>query len=297
MEICGKEIRLKGRAVRIAYLDGEGFQFFADPQAAFDALNKSEARIDLFTFIQELSDRSPKYSYPMEWDNMAVLPISTFDDWMNLQIDNKARNTTRKAAKKGVVIREGVLDEAFVKGISEIYNESPIRQGKRFPHYGKDLETLRRMKSTFLDRSIFIGAFFEGSLIGFAKLVIDERQNQAGVMHILCMIRHRDILSTNALLAQAVKSCAYRGIRYLWYGNFSYGKKQSDSLADFKRRCGFQRVELPRYYVPLTVVGRAALRLGLHHDINDWTPEWVGDAYRRIRSLWWAKRFTTIDHS
>ena len=27
------------------------------------------------------------------------------------------------------------------------------------------------MNATFLDRSIFIGAFFEGSLIGFVKLV------------------------------------------------------------------------------------------------------------------------------
>jgi hypothetical protein len=36
-------------------------------------------------------------------------------------------------------------------------------------------------------------------------------------MHILSMIRHREKAPTNALIAQAVRSCAERGIPYLWY--------------------------------------------------------------------------------
>jgi len=51
--------------------------------------------------------------------------------------------------------------------------------------------------------------------------------------------------------------------------DFSYGKKQRDSLADFKRHNGFQKVDLPRYYVPLTAAGRIALRLGLQHGISE----------------------------
>lgn len=281
--------------IRIAFIDGEGYQFLKDPEAALVSLRKSGTRIDLFTFIQKLSDTSPKYSYPMEWDNMAVLRISTFDDWITHQIDFKVRNRTRKAAKNGVVVREVPFDDALIRGISTIYNESPIRQGRRFWHYGTDLTYARRVNGTFPNQSIYIGAFFQGSLIGFVKLVTDEDRSQAGIMQIVSMIQHRDKAPTNALLAQAVRSCADRGISFLGYANFSYGKKKRDTLADFKRHNGFERIELPRYYVPLTVAGRMALRLGLHHSILDWIPEPVASTYRRIRSLWYAKRFPGVE--
>ena len=78
---------------------------------------------------------------------------------------------------------------------------------------------------------------------------------------------------------------------HLWYANFSYGRKQRDSLADFKQHNGFQKVELPRYYVPLTVAGRLALRMGLHHTRADWIPEPVAATYRKMRSFWYARRF------
>ena len=295
MEIYGKEIRTRGRLIRIAHLDGEGYQFLDDPEGALGALRKSGGRVDLFTFIQRLSDISPKYEYPMEWDNMAALRVSSFDDWMKHQINSKVRNMIRKAEKNGVVVREVPFEESLVQGIHAIYNESPIRQGKRFWHYGKDLEAVRGMKATFLDRAVFIGAFFKNNLIGFVKLVANEDWSQAGLMHIVSMIRHRDKAPTNALIAQAVRSCSERGISYLWYANFSYGNKQHDSLADFKRHNGFQKVDLPRYYVPLTVAGGMALRLGLQHGINDWIPESVAATYRKIRNQWYMKRFSGLE--
>jgi hypothetical protein len=290
LEVCGKEIRVHGRFVRIAHLDGEGYQFLENPEAALASLRSSRVGVDIFTFIQRLSDASPKYNYPMEWDNMAAVRISTYEDWMKNTINAKCRNMIRKSEKSGVIVREVPLDEDFVRGISAIYNEAPIRQGKPFWHYGKDLESVYKMNGTFLDRSVFIGAFFENNLIGFVKLVSDEDRRQAGLMQIISMIGHRDKAPTNALIAQAVRSCAGRGISYLWYANMSYGKKQRDTLADFKRHNGFCEIELPRYYVPLTVAGRVALRLGLHHSVSNWFPEPVTDIYRRIRKLWYTKR-------
>ena len=232
-----------------------------------------------------------------QWNGTTWLSfrVSSFDHWIKNQIDFKVRNKVRKAEKNGVVVREVPFDDALVRGIHAIYNESPIRQGKRFWHYGKDLEAVRRMNGTFLDRSIFIGAFLQDNLIGFVKLVSDEDRSQAGLMQIISMIQHRDKAPTNALIAQAVRSCAERGISYLWYANFSYGKKQRDSLADFKRHNGFQKVDLPRYYVPLTVAGRMALRLGLHHGINDWIPEPVAATYRKIRSFWYTRKFPGLE--
>jgi len=294
MEICGRGAVVEGKLIRIARLDAEGYDFLDDPEAAVSALRKCKTRIDLFTFTQKLSETSPKYNYPMEWDNIADLPVSTFDHWMTRQIDFKVRNKARKAAKSGVAVLEVPFEEDLVKGISAIYNESPVRQGKRFWHYGKDIDAVRRMNRTFLERSIFLGAFFEGSLIGFVKLVTDEDKGQAGLMQIVSMIRHRDKAPTNALVAQAVQSCADRGIAHLWYANFSYGQKQQDSLADFKRHNGFQKVDVPRYYVPLTAVGRVALRLGLHHKKIDWVPEPLAAVYRRIRSSWYARKFSGL---
>ena len=153
------------------------------------------------------------------------------------------------------------------------------------------------MKATFLDRSIFIGAFFESSLIGFVKLVTSEDRSQAGLMHILSMFQHRDKAPTNALIAQTVRSCAERGISYLWYANFSYRKKQEDSLAQFKRHNGFQKVDVPRYYIPLTLRGRIALRLGLQHDIADSIPEPLAATYRKIRRSWYTRRFPGLENA
>ena len=182
------------------------------------------------------------------------------------------------------------FDDALVQGIWEIYNESPVRQGRPFPHYGKDIDTVRKEEATFLDSSIFIGAFLGNKLIGFVKLVYDETRTQAGAMNILSMLQHRDKAPTNALIAQAVRCCGDRGIRYLVYSQFAYGNKQRSSISDFKERNGFQRIDLPRYYVPLTRVGWVSFRLGLHHRFVDHIPEPVVAKIRELRNAWYNRK-------
>src|SRR5437660_6741103 len=152
MEVCGKEIRTRGRLIRVAFLDGEGYQFLESPEEALGTVRDSKSGVDLFTFVQKLSDTVPRYGYPMEMDNIAVLPVSTVEHWMKHQIDFKVRNKVRKATKNRVVAREVPFDDVLISGIQSIYNESPIRQGKPFWHYGEDLETIRRIKATFLER-------------------------------------------------------------------------------------------------------------------------------------------------
>jgi hypothetical protein len=289
VKVCGKDLKVHGRLLRIARLEAEGFEFLENPEAALKVLRECGTRIDLFTFMQKLPHTSPEYSYPAEWDNVAALPISTFQNWWTRQIDGKTRNMVRRAEKKGVVVREVSFDDALVGGIWNVYNECPVRQGRRFPHYGKDFETVRKMSATFMDSSVFIGAFFEEKLIGFMKLTFDEARSQAAVMHIVAMVKHRDRSPTNALIAQAVQSCAKRDITYLVYSNFAYGKKQRDSLSDFKERNGFRRIDCPRYYVPLTGFGRLALRLGLHHRIRDYVPESALARFRDLRSAWYGE--------
>ena len=291
LSLEGRQVVVQGRLCRVAQVDGEGFKFLTDPQSAIAALRGSNMRADLFTFTQGLPETSPRYSYPFEWDNLAVLSVSTFDHWWTKQIGFKARNKAKQAEKKGIVVREVPFDDALAHGIWEIYNEVPVRQGRRFPHYGKSPEAVRAMSATFLDSSVFIGAFDCDRLVGFIKLTMDDTRTQVGVMHILSLISYRDKAPTNALVMQAVRSCADLGATSLVYANFAYGKKAQSSLSDFKERNAFKRVDVPRYYVPLTQWGSVAFRLGLHQRLAERVPESLGAKLRELRSRWYQRRY------
>lgn len=291
LNFSGRELRIEGHLCRIARLDGDDFKFLNDPEPVLAEVRRTGLRIDLFSFLQGLPETSAKYSYPVEWDNLAVLRVSTFDHWWTKQIGFKARNKAKQAEKKGLVVREVPFDDELARGIWEIYNECPVRQERIFPHYGKSFEAVREMSATFLDSSVFIGAFEDEKLVGFIKMTLDDTRTQAGIMHIISMLQHRDKAPTNALVAQAVRSCADRGIPHLVYAKFAYGKKVQSSLSDFKERNGFERVDVPRYYVPLTPWGRLALSLGLHHHVADWLPEPVAAKLRDLRSAWYQRKF------
>ena len=287
----GSELLVEGRLCRVARLDGDAYKFLEDPEPVLADLRGARDRVDLFTFLQKMPDTAPKYRYTVEWENQAVLPVSSFEHWWTKQIGFKARNKAKQAEKKGITIREVPFDDELVRGISEIYNECPVRQGRLFPHYGKTVDEVRKLSATFLDTSIFIGAFTGDKLIGFVKLTADDRWTQAGLMHILSMLQHRDKAPTNALVAQAVRSCADRHIPYLVYSNFGYGKKTQSSLSDFKERNGFQPVNLPRYYVPLSGWGSLAYRAGLHHRLAERVPEPIAAKLREWRSVWYQHKF------
>ena len=293
MQVAGHEVLISGRLLSVGRLALDRYESLDDPAGALAALAGSGARIDLFTFMQKVPDtqpRFPRWAQRMEWDNVAALAVSTFDRWWDEQIDFRARNHVRVAEKKGIAVREVPFDDALVRGISAVYDESPVRQGRPYRHHRKDLETVRRENATFVDRSIFLGAFLEESLVGFAKLVCDRERSQAGFMQIVSMIGHRDKAPSNALIAGAVRSCAARGIGYLVYAGFAYGTKERDGLSDFKRHNGFRRIDLPRYFVPLTALGRAALAVGLHRPLVERVPDGLLAPMRRARRRWYERR-------
>ena len=299
MTICGKDLKIQGRLIRIGQVDGDQSQltFLDQPETILQELRKSKTRIDIFTFLQNPPDTLPKYTYPIEWDNLSILPISTFEYWWKHQVHSNIRVKVRKGEKNGLEIRDVPFDDALVRGVCEIYNECPIRQGRPFPHYGIDVERARQYARSFLERSIFLGAYLGGRMVGFAKLVTDEDHSQAGILHLLAMIQHRDKAVTNSLIAQAVRSCAERKIQYLTYGRFVYGKKKVDSLSQFKEANGFRRLDLPRYYVPLTPLGSLAVRLGLYRNVRDRVPEPVLAKCRELRAAWYNRKLTSAPGS
>jgi hypothetical protein len=50
-------------------------------------------------------------------------------------------------------------------------------------------------------------------------------------------------------------------------------------------------VDVPRYYVPLTSIGKMALRLGLHHHFADRIPESVAGRFRDLRRAWYSRKY------
>lgn len=282
-----------GRLVKIAHPDLDKYEAIKAPEAVIAELKRVTPRIDIFTFIQTMADKDRTLSYKAIQDNLAILPVSTFDHWWNNQIRSYPRNRARQAEKKGVILKEVPFDDAIVQGIWGVYNETEVRQGRPNTHFGKDFETVRREEATYLDRSVFIGAYFEEKLIGFVKLVFDEPRVQASLMNIAAMVCHREKAPTNALIAWSVRACADRGIPYLMYQNFEYGNRGPDSMTHFKEINGFQRVDVLRYYVPLTGIGRVALALGMHRRLLDRLPRFAAAGIRQARSFWYNRKLAT----
>ena len=106
---------------------------------------------------------------------------------------------------------------------------------------------------TYLERSEFIGAFYEDTLIGFIKMTYVDRV--ATLIQILAKNEQHDKRPMNALLAHAMEICESKHMSCLVYGKYVYGKKNDSSLAEFKRRNGFEQVNFLRYYVPLNERG------------------------------------------
>jgi len=281
LQIEGKHIRVTGRFLRLARIRSEGWVFIEDPERFLAALRTSCSKADLFSFTRRITDVEP-LGYHSEPNPIAVLTIETYEKWWKSQINDKTRNMVRKADKKGVNIRLTEFNDDLVRGIQAIHDESPVRQGKLFEHYGKDFETVKREHGTFLDRSVFIGAYYGEELIGFIKVVHDG--SSAGIMQILSKLCHRDKAPTNALMAKAVEVCTERQIRHLIYG--VWGRS---GLSDFKAANAFECHQTPRYFVALTLKGKLALKLGLHRRLVDLLPprltRMAADLRRRVRLL------------
>ena len=157
-KIDGQTYSVTRRFVRVISLEDDWYEDVADPASVIATLNKSKIRADVFTFWQRLPEIEPKYQYHTEWESLAVLSIKSFDYWWNKQIKDKTRNMVRKAKKAGIEVRDASYDDAFVRGVTDIFNETPVRQGRQFWHYGKDFETVKRQFSRFLFREELIGA-------------------------------------------------------------------------------------------------------------------------------------------
>ena len=267
-QIEGSTTVVHGKWLKIASVHDEEWlegPLVKDPGKHVSEMRRLKLKADLFTFAQRIPDCRPKYAYRHEMDNVAALPITTFAEWWEKRLPQESRKNVRRAGRRGVTVRTVPLDDRLVEGITEIYNETPVRQGVPFGHYGKNFATVKKEVSTLMDHCEFLGAYLGEELIGFVKLAY--LGPVASILHIVSKEQHYDKRPTNALLAKAVEVCCERGKSFLIYGKYIYGNKTGSSLTEFKHRNGFEQMLFPRYYIPLTLKGRICLRLGFHRGL------------------------------
>ena len=112
---------------------------------------------DILAFADPILPEAQQRQRAFEWDNAAVADTTSFDAWWTAS-PQEARKNVRRAAKRGVSVDVTSFDDALVRGIKAIYDETPVRQGRRFWHFQKPLERVAAENATYLDRSEFIGA-------------------------------------------------------------------------------------------------------------------------------------------
>jgi len=217
-----------------------------------------ERGADLFSFIER------KWCYKIQgtsknWikanDNIALLHIKSYEDWWKI----------RKAEKSGITAAIVEPSENLAEGIWKIYNETPIRQGRWFPHYG---ETLERVKKSIFSsiNCTYIGAHYQEELTGFIQLIYGD--NTAMVSQILSLQKHWDKAVNNILISKAVEICSDKKVEWLMYGRMG----NHPSLDKFKINNGFREFQIARYYIPLTQRGKLATKLRLQREIKDSLP-------------------------
>jgi hypothetical protein len=245
--------------------------------------------IDVFTFIERkwcYAIPKPSNAWVKTEDNIALLQTTDYDHWWE-NVGKKTRNMVRKAEKSYIRTEVVEPNEELAEGIWKIYNETPIRQERAFPHYGESMQTVTGSVLSAQDCT-FIGAFFRDELAGFIQLVHGDKI--AIISQILSLQKHSDKAVNNALVAKAVEVCVTKKIGYLMYGRIG----NHPSLDNFKQNNGFTKFSLTRYYVPITKKGRIATKIGLHREIKDALPQpikyplipvynWVNRNKMRIR--------------
>jgi hypothetical protein len=224
--------------------------------------------VDVFTFIKRNwlhSSINSKNTWKIGDDNIAILHLTNYTYWWNT-MRKKTRNMVRKAEKNAVVTCKAIPNTALAKGIWMIYNETPIRQNRAFPHYGKKLKNVSNKVLLSTDH-IFVGSYFENKLVGFVDLILGE--NIAIISQLLSLQKYWNKAINNSLIAKTVEVCIDFKVEWIMYGRIG----NHPSLDKFKYNNGFKKFSLTRYYLPLSLKGKIAIKMGLHRNSKDLIPK------------------------
>lgn len=284
IELGTVTIAMTGRFLRTGFIKGEGWldpSQVEAPERIIDKLRQRKAPLDLFRFRQQLPDVQQKFDFHCEWEDIAAIPLTSFEDWWENRASQVTRKNVRRSVKRGIDVRLVDFDDRLIESITRVNNDTPFRTGRKFWHYGKDFSKVKKDYSSYLDRSEFLGAFFSGDLVGFLRLIYQG--DVVSIMQLLSMNAHYDKRPSNALVAKAVERSLEKGAKFLVYGQYFFDEDADNPLTEFKRRNGFERILVPAYYVPLSLRGKIAIKLNVHAGLRRLIPNKVIKIARMAR--------------
>lgn len=262
------DVRKNYHFLKIAY-DQLEYLYDIFPKEDF-LLGLRKKNVDFFTFV-ERSWCYTIYDCPYKsWvrDNIALSTFDSYKDWIKKVTKITPNNPANRAQKRGVMLKVSEPNETLAKGIAQIYNETPIRQGRKYPFYGMSYEGVYK-SFKFDPNTLYITATFGEEIIGFIRLQLGD--NLAMIDQGLSMEAHMDKGITRALMAKAVEISADNNQSFLMYGRIG----NHPSLDRFKRLNGFEKCEIRRFYIPISTRGKIAIKLGLHKELKDVMPNSV----------------------
>jgi len=228
-----------------------------------------ERGVDAFTFVERRwcsSIPDAHKTWAKEEDNIGLLTIISYEKWLRDIVKKTRHNMVRKAERSGIRTEIVEPDEKFAVEVWKIYNETPIRQNRAFPHYGVTLEAVKH-GILLTENRTYVGAYLQDELVGFAQ------------------ITHGNNIAILSQLLSLQKHCENKRIKWLMYGRMETAHPSLDS---FKRHNGFSKFPLTRFYIPLTKKGKIAIKLGLHRNLKDALPKSI--KYPLIPVYSWMSR-------
>lgn len=280
------EIIIEGKFPKFVKLRNEWFEIPAEPEKFISDINEQGIKADILTFRQLVPDTQPKYDYYYVMDPLAVITVSTYEEWFRNQVKSSVRSNIRKSVNRGVEMRVEKFNDDLINGIVKLVNDSRIRQDRKYTYFGYNFD---QIKETFAPGSYYceyIGAYYENELIGFVKLLFAGQCSHNFGM--ISKVEHRDKAPQYALISKSIERTALRNTPYLLYGQWVDG-----GLGQFKKHLGCQLIEVPKYYVPLSAKGNLVIKLNLQHGLRHFLPRKISNRLKSIRK---KIRMTSAKH-
>ena len=118
VHIGGRTVITTGKWLKIAAVREEELiegDTIVEPESFISRFKSSGLTSDLFTFAQRLPDKTPRYDYHIEWENAAVIRITTFSRWWKEGAEYSIRKAVNRAKKFGVIVKLAEFNDEFVE--------------------------------------------------------------------------------------------------------------------------------------------------------------------------------------
>lgn len=236
-----------------------------------------------FRFPEYLVSQDQEISHAYHASNRSRLNLSDYAHWEKKQIKKDVREGLRRANREGVSVERVAYSNLVVEVASEVFNETPYRQGRRFWHYGKSHEQLRQELAPLSAVSQYFLARKGSEYVGFAQIVPLPHRGSARSVHVISKAQHVRSRVSSALIQSIVAYCCDTKLTSFVYGRHIYSGNENSNLRKFKERHGFRNYEYKNYYVPVAPLGHAYLAMGLYQGLREMVPKPAIEFAKSIR--------------